>query len=271
MAQQNLEAQSQGRKKRALEAKLAPGVRRLLSQIYRDVLVLYSAGAFIPDMTLYRSDWESLLANHYRRVGNEFLGIEQRSKFLIAKQIENEQTASAVVAAFILASKNRAIDQTTFILETTKKQIDAAIETGKMEAPKDLAPGSERNVLVATLAVRALRLGLKQRTAVIASVETQGPAENAKLITARAIAGFPVLPFQEIVSQPQRLDKTWGTFGDEDVRLAHFRADGQVRDQSEPFNVGGELLMVPGDTSLGATLGNIIECRCSALYSQARR
>ena len=59
--------------------------------------------------------------------------------------------------------------------------------------------------------------------------------------------------------------KTWVTVGDERVRPAHVAADDQIVNINQPFRVGGELLFIPGDTSLGATVGNVIRCRCAAV------
>lgn len=40
--------------------------------------------------------------------------------------------------------------------------------------------------------------------------------------------------------------------------------------KGEPFTVGGELLMHPGDTSLGASAGNVIQCRCTLIFQPVR-
>lgn len=53
--------------------------------------------------------------------------------------------------------------------------------------------------------------------------------------------------------------------GDSRVRPAHIDADSEQVPVDAPFQVGGEFLMYPGDTSLGATPGNVINCRCSAV------
>jgi hypothetical protein len=34
----------------------------------------------------------------------------------------------------------------------------------------------------------------------------------------------------------------------------------------EPFVVDGEQLMFPGDTSMGATARNIVNCRCTCIF-----
>ncbi len=46
----------------------------------------------------------------------------------------------------------------------------------------------------------------------------------------------------------------------------HWKADHQSRDLEEPFMVTGEEMDFPGDTSMGASLGNVINCRCFLAY-----
>lgn len=60
--------------------------------------------------------------------------------------------------------------------------------------------------------------------------------------------------------------KTWDAILDDRVRLWHAEADGQEKPLTEPFVVNGELLNFPGDMSLGASLNNIVNCRCEAAY-----
>lgn len=63
--------------------------------------------------------------------------------------------------------------------------------------------------------------------------------------------------------------KTWWANLDKRVRDDHRDAHEQVRPLDEPFEVGGELLRFPGDQSLGAGPGNVINCRCSVIYETA--
>jgi len=71
-------------------------------------------------------------------------------------------------------------------------------------------------------------------------------------------------------------EREWSTAGDQRVRpwpgsknrrFNHREADRQKRKQREPFVVSGEKLMTPGDTSLGASAGNVVRCRCIVLYN----
>jgi len=59
------------------------------------------------------------------------------------------------------------------------------------------------------------------------------------------------------------MKKEWVSTTDERTRDEHSNADGQQVDMDEPFTVGGEQLMYPGDTSLGASAWNTINCRCT--------
>lgn len=56
--------------------------------------------------------------------------------------------------------------------------------------------------------------------------------------------------------------KKWLTSGNSNVRATHAEANGQVVAIDEAFEVGGEQLMHPGDSSLGASAGNVINCHC---------
>lgn len=58
------------------------------------------------------------------------------------------------------------------------------------------------------------------------------------------------------------LEKEWFAALDERTRPAHAAANGQVVEAKEPFNVGGEELMMPGDSS--GSPSNVINCRCSS-------
>ena len=58
--------------------------------------------------------------------------------------------------------------------------------------------------------------------------------------------------------------RKWVCTKDSRTRLAHGMADGQIVVGTEkPFKVGGELMMFPGDKSMGAHGWNIYNCRCT--------
>ena len=59
--------------------------------------------------------------------------------------------------------------------------------------------------------------------------------------------------------------KKWVASVDDRTRDEHVQADGQEVPIDEPFVVGGEQMMYPGDVSLGASAGNVINCRCTCV------
>lgn len=61
-------------------------------------------------------------------------------------------------------------------------------------------------------------------------------------------------------------EKEWVTIGDMRVRASHVNTNGQKRVIDEPFTLEGGEMQHPGDGSLGASLSEIIGCRCAAAY-----
>ena len=53
-------------------------------------------------------------------------------------------------------------------------------------------------------------------------------------------------------------------------RHSHTEANGQIREISQPFDVGGYQLMEPGDSSLGAPAEEIINCRCTVAFEMVK-
>lgn len=85
----------------------------------------------------------------------------------------------------------------------------------------------------------------------IARTEVHGAVQGAQLAYA---GGLP---------RTAGVRKEWLATPDARTREAHRHADGQTRPLSEPFLVGGEPLMFPGDPA--GTPDEVINCRCSML------
>lgn len=60
--------------------------------------------------------------------------------------------------------------------------------------------------------------------------------------------------------------KQWHTELDEKVRETHQEMEGVTIPIKEPFHVGGSLMMMPHDITLGANAKEIVNCRCSISY-----
>ncbi len=69
--------------------------------------------------------------------------------------------------------------------------------------------------------------------------------------------------YEQAQAQGVEMMKEWAAGLDKRTRPAHGSADGQRVKVDEPFIVGGEALMHPGDRSGSA--GNVINCRCDSI------
>ena len=72
--------------------------------------------------------------------------------------------------------------------------------------------------------------------------------------------------FEEAVRSGKK-SKTWDAIIDKATRDWHREMNGVTKPIMEPFDVAGEFMMFPRDESLGASGGNIVNCRCSVTYS----
>jgi len=130
--------------------------------------------------------------------------------------------------------------------------------------------GAEQ-VQVASVSGSMFRMKLNGRLSGIVRLNTNEPAEVTKLTKIQLLRG----------DQPSiagggssKGKKAWANQGDSRVRSTpedkfnHLFAE-QTVTLDKPFIVSGEQLRFPGDSSLGASIGNIIECRCSATYDIA--
>lgn len=68
-----------------------------------------------------------------------------------------------------------------------------------------------------------------------------------------------------------KLDRVWLATRDKRTRPTHVEADGQTRDWNEPYEVGGSKLMFPGDVTLGAEAGEVINCRCTEIFQKKKK
>lgn len=93
----------------------------------------------------------------------------------------------------------------------------------------------------------------ESRAKLIARTEIM-TASNAGALVGAGATGLP-------------LKKIWMATRDKRTREAHYVAEGQKRDLDEPYSVNGQLLMHPGDSSLGADASNTILCRCAQRFS----
>ena len=126
-----------------------------------------------------------------------------------------------------------------------KSQITKHVTSGII---RGLPPGKIANELMSSIttmnrdsAVRAARTG-------ITAAQNAGRMDSYKAAEKMGI----------------QIKRRWICTKDSRTRTAHGLADGQIVIGTEkPFKVGGELMMFPGDQSMGAHGWNIYNCRCT--------
>lgn len=125
-----------------------------------------------------------------------------------------------------------------------KRQITANVTSGILQGKSvgKIASDLQRDIpeMNRTSAVRAARTAVTR-------AENAGRQDAAEDLEKRGVI----------------LEKEWIATLDGRTRHAHRRADGQTVENSEPFIVGGEKLMFPGDDSMGASGWNLYNCRCT--------
>lgn len=230
-----------------LDAKLAleQELVRPLTHIMLGYLGVKDAGGpSLFERTGWLSQTQGVLEQHYARVVMVVTGrLPKRGQTI---------TDAALSFEHVAGLRKRAVRQAQFILTSIDREWDRFVEQ-KME-PDDLPTDARGLYTKLTAKARAIWAKIKSKIGIIATTETNGAAEDARIRRAREIAGN------------RMLYKRWSTMRDERVRDAHREAEGQERMASAAFDVGNEQLMFPGDGSLGASLGNLINCRCSASY-----
>ncbi len=118
----------------------------------------------------------------------------------------------------------------------------------------ELAAGVAAGESVDHLVERVHRLfaGTDARTRTLVRTWVVGSSNQAAYETGEAL-----------VASGEQLDRAWLAAQDSRTRPDHAEADGQRVGHGEPFIVGGEELMFPGDPS--GSLEQVANCRCSLL------
>lgn len=98
-------------------------------------------------------------------------------------------------------------------------------------------------------------------------------ARSVRIARTEVISASNLGSQQAAVETGLPLKKEWLTSIDGREREIHGNANGQVKGMTpvnEPYNVGGQNLLFPGDTSQGAGPGNVVNCRCTETYEVVR-
>ena len=277
-------AEEELQQKLRMEKPVAVQIRQLLRNMSLDLATVYAATGTIIDADAYKDDFIGILRPAYRRSAN-FFGSQSEKELLKDKNSDNP---SLLIAAFgalagingttideeieaytvrknaaTIEFINRSVPQRAeFITETNQKELNNSV----MRANAELVTAgiAFTSIQVGNLASKNFRESSLFRGNMIAATEIQNAAEGAKQIEATQLERT-LTPIKNRELGALETKKEWNTQGDEVVRPEHRAADLQQVGFRQPYSVGGESLRFPGDTSLGASLGNTINCRCSSI------
>lgn len=265
-AAQQRESNLDFNRKLRLEAEFRPTIERIHRELTRFFVRSVEAGPGVPDVAaVERVALTPELLAHYEKVIDVFS--DNMNRQLPADVKETEEEREAIAALLLLFSRNRAPSQAAIISSTSQQDAATALalaESVRLEQVDEGETFTQRDVAATAGAIFSRQL--RARTETIVATETQSAAEVSKRTEVDVL--LQNLPIPDGGGAPQT-GKVWVSQGDNVVRPAHVQADSQVRLSSVPFDVAGEKLMEPGDTTLGASIGNVAGCRCSAVYDPA--
>ena len=213
----------------------------------------------------FKPEWEAILDNHYSRVQNAFQN-NVRLRLPEGERELSDEEIALLIAAYISWREERRQSSAQIITDTNQRQLNNAIDMARqtmIEQDQEITNMG----LAATTAV-IFRRAYEARTNVIAITETQAAAESTKLQESAVLSGEDPSSITRLggLFIASKSIKIWNTVGDILVRPIHAAVNLTDVSINEAFTIGGERLMFPGDTSLGATAKNVAHCRCGLTY-----
>lgn len=226
---------------------LVPQLQREQGQIITAVKngpPLYAAQRATAVVDSFQDDWLHTLANVYAQVSGDFAAQVLASLKEAQPYEVKDDTAGDLWKQIVLDwLAHLAGQKISSILDTTRTDVRNALQAG-------VAAGEG----IPKLVKRLLVLGTFSR-------------DRAEKISRTEVIAASNLGSQAAArSTGLKLDHAWLATRDSRTREAHAEADGQRVALDKPFIVGGQKLMFPGDTSLGATGAMVIRCRCTEVY-----
>lgn len=258
--------------KKALEILLIADLILYFTQLASDYETVYSATGKILNLEeSYADELQSILKRNYRKVGNRFSNITRNQiedivDFDIYEPLPEVQENLAqkigmAIGSFILLRAENIAPKITQTIqdELLKKTNETIIDN----ASRGLAIS---NAEIANQVSNEFTAWGVKHAPIVATTEVQEIAEGSKYIENGAITDL-IKDDIGLEAIRKGSEKVWITAGDEKVRDSHSAIDGKVIPAEDVFVTGmGGRMRYCGDTSLGASLSDIINCRCETIY-----
>ncbi len=254
-----------------LENRLQREARALLNQVTRSAVGLFASSGQLLNANEFLDEWEVLLRQHYRRSTARFddtlrSEINADSEEFSQQSLEvvnSDDTDSAVQLAILAFIALRVPRSARAITSTTQGDLTRSLTNAITDVLQEAPVGAQiTNRQVSRALGNNLRRTMAGRPTTIAMTETGFATEGARNIESQTVGTQAAGLIQ--------IQKMWITVGDGKVRpqqggvFNHVGADRQLVPENDPFIVSGQRLMFPTDRSLGASVGNTINCRCIA-------
>ena len=209
-------------------------------------------------MDMFDDEYEDILNGSF--ISNQSSYIER----IVDKYLDIAKTDITGTDDYSKMVIQRATETASEIQETTLRNIayPSSTKTPTAESASDRVGGSDRadevrDLILSGIAVSASlipdeikRLVGKTRANLIALNESNWVWNNREFFDA----------------EESKEKKIWHTALDEKVRLAHMEMEGIEKPIDEPFIVGGFPMLYPLDSSGGAPISLIANCRCTVEY-----
>jgi uncharacterized protein with gpF-like domain len=193
----------------------------------------------------------SMYSAAFRLFGDRMWQATQKSKL----PMEQKRDSVPLTPQFDLARRlwiaTSAAYKVTEIAGTTLKQSQEVIRKATAEAV-ELGLSEAETATLIQRRIGELGADLSRLRARVISRTESHSASNASTQMAAKASGLP-------------MQKEWIASGGERTRETHMIANGKTVGIDEPFNVGNDLLMQPGDVNGSAE--EVINCRCVVGYS----
>lgn len=238
--------------KLALEEEVATPLMKACAAYLADWALRHGRVSMFQKVT-HQQVLEAVLCRHYARVVMVMTGrapgpdARIETAMLSMGHGETLRARAHHQALMILAGMDRDLARAELEIDAgqdarTAKQFDGEIEVKLRFSVEYISKWKE--------AAKAVVDKVKNRITAIANTQTQEPAEEARYewVKQREATG--------------RIEHEWNCKMDGRERDWHHDAHQQVRPVDVPFDVGGEQLRFPGDGTLGASLRNLVNCRC---------
>lgn len=250
--------------KKKLEGPLVSRLRGWVAQLALDLRTQLSGGPSPNLVGMGEPILRSILRDHYATVGGEFDHDLTDAMPVDVPVTATEREAIALDLARVF--DEAADEQSALIMATAQGRAEQAVlKAEALIVDSETLTLRDRPMLAANI-FKTRQLG---GVTSIACTETEWAAERSKggeaFIVAGGLRDEPKFRGKKI--------KVWRNQGDSKVRgvdpgdfFNHFDADGQEAEGDGFFIVSGQRLRWPGDMTLGASVGNVANCRCSAIY-----